>query len=151
MCHNYLMRKRPTKKKKSSISVSAVALAIAAPLFVYALVLVPPAMLAHNVRAALTATAVGASAGVDPNPINTLAAQLKDKETSLDQREQVLSQLENEIIAKNSSNNTIAFISLGGSLLLFLLVGLNFYLDTKRRRDQKAAPGRFAIDLKRLG
>lgn len=148
MCHNYLMRKRSTKKKKSPISVSVVALVIAAPLFVYALVLVPPAMLARDVRAALTATAVGATAGVDPNPINTLAAQLKEKEASLDQREQVLSQIEDEIIAKNSSNNTIAFISLGGSLLLFLLVGLNFYLDTRRRRDQRAAPGRFSLDLR---
>lgn len=133
------------------VSVNTVALAVATPLFVYAFFLVPPAVLARDARSALTATAVGASAGVDPNPINTLAAQLKEKEASLDQREQVLSQIEDEIVAKNSSTNTIAFISLGGSLLLFLLVGLNFYFDTKRRRNQMTASGRFAIDLKRLG
>lgn len=142
------MRKRSTKKKKSPISVNTIALAVAAPLFIYAFFLVPPMTLAHDARAALTATAVGATAGVDPNPINTLAAQLKEKEASLDQREQVLSQIEDEIVAKNSSSNTIAFMSLGGSLLLFFLVGLNFYLDTKRRRDQKAVPGRFSVDLR---
>lgn len=143
------MRKRPAKKKKTSISVNAIALAVATPLFVYAFFLVPPATLAHDVRAALTATAVGASAAVEPNPINTLAQELKDKEVALDQREQVLSQLEDQIVAKNSSSTTIAFISLGGSLLLFLLVGLNFYLDTKRRRDPRAAPSRFSLDLRR--
>ncbi len=142
------MRKRITKKKKSLINVNMIALAVAVPLFAYAFFLVPPMTLAHDMRATLTATAVGATAGVDPNPINTLAQQLKEKETSLDQREQVLSQIEERIVAKNSSNNMIAFMSLGGSLLLFLLVGLNFYLDTKRHRDQRVAPGRFSVDLR---
>jgi hypothetical protein len=146
-----MTHKNATKKKKSLINVNTFALALAAPLFAYSWALMPPPVFAHYLRTTLTAAVVGASAGVEPNPVNTLAQQLKEREASLGEREQLLNQLEERNVAKNASNNTIAFISLGGSLLLFLLVGLNFYLDTKRRRDQRAAPGKFSIDLKRFG
>lgn len=135
------------QKTKNKNTVNIVALSIAVPLFVYALILVPPVVLVRSASAML-ATAVGASASVPANPDNSLVQQLKEKESLLDQREQYVVQREREVAAQDAAGNTIASISLAGSLILFLLVGLNFYLDTRRRRDLRAAPGRFSLDLR---
>ena len=76
---------------------------------------------------AITANSVGVYAGVESNEVNTLLAQL-------DERERVLEARENAILntATPFNNSTLLFMTLLG-FGLFGLILTNFYLDSKRR------------------
>jgi hypothetical protein len=77
----------------------------------------------------LTANSVGVFAGVQKNEVNSLVAQLDAREQSIEAREQAL--LDNR---RGFDDRTLLFITLAGFGLLGLIL-LNFYLDTKRRRN----------------
>lgn len=75
----------------------------------------------------LTANTVGVYAGVEDNGVNSLVAQLEEREKELDARELAL-------VKSNtlSNRNTLLGMMLTG-MALFGLIMLNFYLDSKRR------------------
>lgn len=77
----------------------------------------------------LVANSVGIYAQVQKNEVNTLVAQLDEKERELAQREQALIQRER---LDNEKQILLIVALVGGSLLGLIL--LNFYLDAKRRR-----------------
>ena len=83
-------------------------------------------------------SAVGVTVGVAPNPFNTLAQQLKEKELALADREKELQQEEaafgKKIDKKLATQNKIFLYLLIVGGILALLVLLNFYLDYRRRR-----------------
>lgn len=101
-------------------------------------------------QAMLSAASVSISAGVAPNPDNTLAAQFAAKEAELAGREALLAARE----AENASfmRDRAGMISLAASVMLFVLVAVNFYFDRRRwvftRRVGAAAGGQFSVDLR---
>lgn len=87
--------------------------------------------------------AVGVTLGVLPNPDNTLAAQLRERQEALERKDRVLSEKEALLTAEalRRDANAIEYSFLGGSLLIALII-LNFYFDTvairSSRKEQNA-------------
>jgi hypothetical protein len=79
------------------------------------------------------AVGVSMSTSVPPNPFNTLAMQLEQKERLLDEREQMLAQQE----AGPVSQRGLIYLLLSGIVVLSVLIILNFYLDYRRRNEKK--------------
>ena len=74
-------------------------------------------------------SAIGVSVNIMPNPFNTLAQQLAEKEEELLQRETLLL-AEQE---GKTQGGIVLYLSLAiGAVLLFLIL-LNFYLDYRKR------------------
>jgi hypothetical protein len=79
-------------------------------------------------------SAVGMSVSVPENPFNKLAVQLKEKEADLAQKEQDLNAREQ---ALNNHNNPLMIVLVIGIGVLFVLILLNYYLDYRRRRQER--------------
>jgi len=77
----------------------------------------------------LTANTVGVYAGVEDNGVNTLVAQLDEREKVLDTRELAL-----RTVQGTGDRKVLLLITLMGGGLLGLIL-MNFYLDSKRRRS----------------
>ncbi|HCC04849.1 TPA: hypothetical protein DEP58_00910 [Patescibacteria group bacterium] len=77
----------------------------------------------------LTANTVGVYAGVEENGVNTLVAQLDEREKMLDARELALTTSQG-----SGDRKVLLLITLMGSGLLGLIL-MNFYLDSKRRKS----------------
>jgi len=84
-----------------------------------------------------SAVGIGSSASIPPNPVNTLALQLKEKENRLDARESQLEKRETDLKSTNSVlQNKVIWGMLVGIIILFVLILLNFILDWRRRRSE---------------
>jgi|GEM_PF-3521368 len=92
-------------------------------------------LLAHDWQAqsphdvALSASAVSVAANVEQNKVNTLMAQLEQREQQLSQREAALTATYPE---RAASDQTLFLVTMVGIGLLGLIL-LNFYFDSKRR------------------
>ncbi len=115
-------------------------------LMTYALSLASPQMLANTAGQLVANAMVGMNAGVLPNEFNSLAQALEDKEAELKEREARLSGV--EIEGGMFSTNTLAVASLAVSILLVILVGLNFFFDVRRGRRNAVVMGSVPIDLR---
>lgn len=90
------------------------------------------------------AAVTGMNAGVEPNPDNILAQELKQREETLTLREQALrdreaaleTTLRNEIRGERWKLLTVLAVAI---VLLSGLIGLNFYLDRKRRPNERGS------------
>lgn len=83
------------------------------------------------------AAVIGIGAAIAPNEYNTLAQSLEQKQTELTEREKELiareEALGREYRETIAANNRATLLVVGGvSLVLILLILLNFYLDMKR-------------------
>lgn len=82
-------------------------------------------------------SAVGVTVGVAPNPFNTLAQQLKEKEFALADREKELQQEEAALGEKidkkfaTQNKNFLYLLTIGGILVTLIL--FNFYFDRRHR------------------
>lgn len=83
-------------------------------------------------------SSIGTQAGVEDNGLNTLAADLAAKEESLRQREEQSLSRERWTIEKERNNaNSVLYLSLGGMILLLLIIA-NFYFEYEiRQKDKK--------------
>ena len=81
--------------------------------------------------------AIGMSIGVPENPFNKLALELKQKEVELDQREKELIKREEGLSKVKANGNWVLYGLAIGILILFVLVGVNFYFDRRRRTQIK--------------
>ncbi len=126
--------------------VHGLALGAGALLLAYSFSIATPEHIALSARSMLANAPVGIALGVAPNPINTLAEQLADKEAELMAREERLQYMER--LQAESAKDKTAVYSLIASLALFLLVAFNFVLDFKRKRVSVVAPGPYSINLK---
>ena len=142
-------RKRAKKKSEYTVSTQSLGIALASLLFVYGVSVIPAGVFVYNMQA-FSAAVVGASASVPPNPDNTALQQLQEKERTLNQRADDLNRLQQQLNERDSESIAVAWASLYGSIILFVLIGLNFYMDMRRRRDPRAAPGSFLVDLKKI-
>ena len=83
------------------------------------------------------------SVSVPPNPESTLALQLMQREGDLSARESALVEREKEFGAKYEDeiahNKRLTLFVMGGvSVLLLILILLNFFLDMKRGQTEEA-------------
>ena len=76
--------------------------------------------------------AIGATVSVEPNPYNTLAEQLKNKEGQLSLRERALEESERAIGSRSQKADTLLQYLLAASGMLLFLILLNFYFDWRR-------------------
>lgn len=86
------------------------------------------------------------SASIPPNDFNILAAQFSQKENELTQREQDLLAREANLDAKYqeqiAANKRLTLYVLGGmTILLIMLIFLNFYFDIKREEAREKEVG----------
>lgn len=126
--------------------ISIVATAIAGSLFIYSVALVPPSTLGTVAVNQFTAAIVMAQASVPENPQNTLAAQLHEREVAIAAREAQLAAQEQK--ARQSPDDIVALISMASSIILFVLVGANFYFDALRMRARTLRSDFKAVDLR---
>ncbi len=82
------------------------------------------------------------SAAIEPTPVNMLAQQFDLKEKELTAREAELLEREKQLDAKYQesidSNRRLTLYVLGGvTLLLVLLIFMNFYYDIKREEERE--------------
>jgi len=82
--------------------------------------------------------AVGMEVGVPENPVNKLAKQLQDKENLLNERESALGKKEEDASSKNKKQDVLIFLMGAGIWALFVLIGINYYLDYKKRKILKS-------------
>ena len=138
------------KKLVSKKNMNGAVLLVAFGLFFYAVTVATPQMLASTAQSML-AQAVGASASVAPNPINTYAKQLTEKETQLNDREKRIAYLEERADARkeDAPHDPYALASFMTSIALFGLVGANFYFDWRRGRMVVVNP--LSINLRQRG
>ena len=127
-------------------------LAIAIPVFLYSVSVI--AWHAHTLSSeqSLASAFVSLSVGVPANTDNTTAAQLKSKEDELVGREATLLENEQSLARTLLLYDALPLVSIALSLLLFVLIGLNFYFDVRRRprsSNPLTSPRAFSVDLRR--
>ena len=128
--------------------VRGMSLSVAVILLAYSVSLFTPSIIASNVERMLANAAIGVSMGVAPNPYNTLASELADMEKDLDERERRILAIEDELRGARTLETYLAYGSLALSTCLFMLVGHNFYMDSRRRARVERVDG-FAVNLRR--
>lgn len=79
------------------------------------------------------ASVVGVNVGVEPNPYNTLATQIQQRENDLVRREEAVAKRESITISEETKTQKTALLSLILGSMLFTLILLNFYFDWKSR------------------
>ena len=128
-------------------NVNVCLLFLAAFLFGFATLTSPISVLTQNAQDMFAA--VGVTMSVAPNPYNTVAAQLQLKETALKQKEQQLASRENAQASQplTAPSNRYSFYSLCMSIVLCILVAINFYFDVRRKGRADVAK-RFSVDLR---
>ena len=126
-------RKRHTYRDEKEV-IRRTAIVIALVLFIYATSVASPKVLVQSAASMLGNASVGLSMGVAENPYNTAAAQLAAKQTELDAREALIKAGEGGSVAGTRMLAAGSFIV---SILVLVLVALNYYMDW--RRDRKYA------------
>ncbi len=104
---------------------------IALVLFMYATSVSSPSVLARDAVSMVGAGSVGMYAGVEPNPYNSAAAQLAAKQNELVAREATV---DAQTGGSLTGTRVLAAASFCISLLVLVLVSLNYYMDFKRTR-----------------
>lgn len=141
---------RVNARKSLKQSINGLLLLVAIALFGYALLTTSPSSLVQGARSMVASAIITSSAAVPANSDNTLAQQLREKEMTLNEREQRVAQLEEIRNQSDNRSTTLSLISLGASLVLFGLVALNFYRDAQRNtQTSRSAFTPTAIDLRR--
>lgn len=124
------MKRRKTYDDEKEV-VRRTAVVIALALFIFATSVDSPRVLVYTAASMVGAGAVGMSAGVAPNPDNTVAAQLAQKQAELDAREGALRAGEGGSLTGTRALAAASFIT---SVLVLVLVAGNYYLDFRRGR-----------------
>ena len=126
-------------------------LAVAGALFIYSAVFGAPREVIVRTNAMLANVVVGTSAAVEPNSYNSLAQQLTDKEKELRSREENIAQQENQNSIVQDMPSNLSLYSFLMSLILLILVGINFFFDWRRGRSGIGENSRSVINLRSRG
>ena len=140
-----------TKKTRGYQDVlTAIALFVAMTGLAYSLFTASPEKLAQDATR-LLASGAAATLGVavPENQYNTLAEQLRAKQTELDQREASL----NAAPARPATwplfqSDLLSVASFFMSFILLILIGLNFYFDKRRVASRTPVGGKYSVDLR---
>jgi hypothetical protein len=106
-----------------------------------------PVLFVDDARAMLGAAGATLSASVPPNPHNTVAEQLANEKRSLDEREAMLDARENAPVGV-SAGEIFGFAGFAISVVLLILIGVNFYLDSRLGRKPTVLSRKFVVDLR---
>lgn len=107
-------------------------------LLAYSTAAAPPSILTGPASDMFASSIVSMSAGVEPNSDNILAAKLAQKEAELEAREASLTR--GVGVISETGQYDLPMYTFGLSIILFVLVLLNYYRDWRRdRREQKIA------------
>ena len=79
---------------------------------------------------------IGVSVSIAPNPFNTAAEQLQEKERALSVKENDLKQKEEQTVKEKSGLERFNIYLLAGGGFLLGLILFNFYLDFRRKKLQ---------------
>jgi hypothetical protein len=140
-------QKKAAERKSARIGLNSVALLVAIVGISYPLFTQSPQGIAQNAVTMVGAVGADLTVGVAPNPYNTEAQALAQKQLSLQEREAQLNTREAADTAPQIGA-MLGFVSFFLSLLLCALVGLNFYLDSRRGRKLSPLGRRFQVDLR---
>lgn len=141
-----------SRKKKLAMRVytrtqlNALGIFVAFLGMVHPLLVQSPHGIVMNAGAMAAATGASLTVGVPANQYNTLAQQLSVKQLSLEEREEALKARETRF-AGLGLGDMFGLASFVLSIILCILVGLNFYMDWRRGR-KNLRPGRFQVDLR---
>lgn len=122
-------RKKTYREEKEVIRRTLVVIALV--LFMYATSIDSPKVLTQNTATLVGSAVIGMSAGVPENPYNTAAAQLTAKQDELSAREATVHA---QTGGSLTSTRVLAAASFCVSLLVLVLVSLNYYMDFRRSR-----------------
>ncbi len=125
------MKRRTHTYKDEREIVRRTLVVIALVLFMYATSVSSPSVLARDAVTMVGSGAVGMYAGVEPNPYNTAAAQLAAKQNELALREATVNA---QTGGSLTGTRVLAAASFCISLLVLILVSLNYYMDFRRTR-----------------
>lgn len=123
-------RKKHTYRDEKEV-IRRTAIVIALVLFIYATSVASPKVLVLSTVSMLGSATVGLSAGVAPNPYNTAAEQLTEKQNELEAREALIKANEGGSL---TGTRTLAAGSFIVSILVLVLVAMNYYMDWRRDR-----------------
>ncbi len=133
-------------KIRIRIPLNSLALGVALGGILVPLLMQSPVHFASDAESMLAGAGSALSASVPPNPYNTLAQQLKDKEDSLNERQAELDAREVTAVGP-SAGEIFGFLSFVFSVILFALIGLNFYMDSHRSK-KPVVSSKFSVDLR---
>ena len=125
-----MAKKKHTYKDEKEI-VRRTLVVIALALFMFATSVSSPSVLARDAMSMVGSGAVGMNAGVDANPYNTAAAQLAAKQNELMAREATV---DAQTGGSLTGTRVLAAASFCISLIVLVLVSLNYYMDFRRTR-----------------
>jgi hypothetical protein len=131
--------------RKNGLNI--LALLIAVPVLLYSLSVSTPHTYVMNARAMLGAASATMGASVGANPDNTLAAQLAAEQQRIDQEKADLAASESQKQNGLSIGEMLGVSSFFISVVLLILVALNFYYDSKREKFPQPAR-KFFVDLR---
>jgi Na+/H+-translocating membrane pyrophosphatase len=124
------MARRKTQVKEHEL-LRRSAILFALVLFMYATSVDAPSALVATARSMVGSAVVGMTAGVEPNPYNSAAGQLAQKQNELESREQLVRAYEGGSL---TGTRVLAAASFLVSILVLVLVALNYYMDFRRGR-----------------
>lgn len=125
------MKRRTHRYKDEKEVIRRTAVVIALALFMYATSTASPSTLAHDSASMVGSAMIGMTAGVEPNPYNTAAAQLAAKQNELEAREATVGALSGGSL---TSTRVLAALSFCISIIVLILVAANYYMDFRRGR-----------------
>ncbi len=135
------MRRRKARRR----DISRALFLIAVMLFGYSVTHMSPSLLIQSSTDILATAVVSMTVGVGDNPDNVLARQLAQKEAELAAREERLS---DPIVRKNSDEpftDRYALYSFGMSIILFVLLIINYVMDWRRSRKLVVNTSRIVV------
>jgi hypothetical protein len=143
---------RVRKQERFANYLTALALFVAMTGLSYPLFTSTPGELAARAGSLVAAgsSAVSMSIAIPDNPYNSLAEQLKQKQIELDQREVALNGKTPVAgsTPKGAFGDNLGVYSFFISIILLVLVGINFYYDAERRKKRTPVPGKYSVDLR---
>lgn len=126
--------------------INASGLALSALLFMYFAATTTPTSFRHSTQTLLSA--VGVTIGVSSNLYSEVAKELSDKENKLNQKEQAIAERESAWSNRpRIFGIDLSFYSFGMSMILFILVLINFSQDA-RRKERPLNSQKLSIDLR---
>lgn len=128
-----------------SVPLRPIALGVALSGMLVPVLMQTPERLTQNTESMIAGAGATLSASVPENPYNTLAQQLQDEQAALNEREAELKKKENNV--GPSAGEIFGVMSFVMSVILLGLLGLNFYMDS-RRNKRPAVSSKFSVDLR---
>lgn len=136
------------RRERRGPTLNVIAVIVAACGLTFSLVAGSPKDFGLTAERLAASAGVSTSASVPANPYNTLAAQLSAKEQALNDREAQIAAKGSVAPTQNSWGDMFGFFSFCMSIMLFVLVAINFYRDSQRGKTTIPLARKFLVDMR---